>query len=119
MREEERFVYSWEMDFKDGRYKQNAVPKINPNDPPPRLGPALCIRLLPRADRGRYPKVEVMIPPGTRPVYHRLPVRELGTDRLEHLKFRIGWRVGRSRSMLEIDMETLVVRLVTDNEGPI
>jgi hypothetical protein len=108
-------LYEWELEFitetirqRDHRYS------VDPQNPPDHFGGVKIIRMIPR--QPEWPPLEVAIPLGALPVWHRKVSREAGSMDLKGLQFRVGWRKDGKRTMIAIDAQTKVVTLICDND---
>lgn len=115
-------LYTWELEFATETFRQDDHRySIDPQNPPPELGHAKIVRMIPH--KPGYPPFQVIIPSGALPVWHRKISRDIGTMNLRGLQFRIGWRKEQRdkegnlhsiRIMAAIDVQTMTISLICD-----
>lgn len=109
-------AYRWEIEFESGQLiREGQRPLVNPNKLPAELGRPIRISLVPQLPNRQT--IDVRIPIGAAPVVHKLIARGSASQRLLALTPRVGFRIGRIRSMRAVDPTTGKSWDITDEKG--
>lgn len=112
-------IYYWRIDWDEGsvddltQRKLCREDRIDPQCPPTEYGQARRICLIPLDPS--YPEIMMNVPEGATPICHRLVTRDnLGSGSLVFLLYRIGYRIGKTRTMKAINLFTQKITDVED-----
>ena len=104
-------IYYWQLEWEWGvvtgltQAKLLREDRVDPQNPPARYGRVRRVSLIPLDLT--YPKLSVDVPVGASPICHRRVTREnFGAGSTIALLYRIGYRIGKTRTMRAVDLFT-------------